>query len=29
MPTLHRLRRTAAEGEMERTGEGWRRDFGR
>lgn len=29
MPTLHRLRRTAADGQMEKTGQAWRRDFGR
>jgi ketol-acid reductoisomerase len=29
MPTLHRLRRTAADSEMEKTGTAWRRDFGR
>jgi ketol-acid reductoisomerase len=29
MPQLHRLRRTAAEGAMESTGEAWRRDFGK
>lgn len=28
MPRLHRMRRTAAESEMERTGAAWRRDFG-
>lgn len=28
MPTLHRLRRTAAESRMERTGHEWRREFG-
>ena len=29
MPQLHRLRRTAAESEMERTGTQWRKDFGK
>ncbi len=29
MPQLHRLRRTAAESEMERTGAQWRTDFGK
>jgi ketol-acid reductoisomerase len=29
MPTLHRLRRTAADSEMEKTGQTWRQDFGR
>ena len=29
MPMLHRLRRTAAESEMEKTGTTWRRDFGK
>jgi ketol-acid reductoisomerase len=29
MPTLHRMRRTAAAGEMERTGHDWRREFGK
>ena len=29
MPQLHRLRRTAAEGAMEKTGTQWRRDFGK
>ena len=28
-PQLHRMRRTAAEGLMEKTGEAWRRDFGK
>jgi len=29
MPQLHRLRRTAAEGEMEKTGVVWRKEFGK
>src|SRR4029077_10620522 len=29
MPTLNRLRRTAAQSEMEQTGEAWRKDFGK
>jgi len=29
MPMLHRLRRTAAQSEMEKVGEAWRRDFGK
>lgn len=29
MPTLHRLRRTAAESPMEKTGQRWRREFGK
>jgi ketol-acid reductoisomerase len=29
MPTLHRLRRTAAESQMEKTGHEWRREFGK
>jgi len=29
MPQLHRLRRTAAESEMEKTGATWRKEFGR
>ena len=29
MPTPHRLRRTAADSEMEKTGQTWRQDFGR
>jgi len=29
MPQLHRMRRTASEGLMERTGADWRRDFGK
>jgi ketol-acid reductoisomerase len=29
MPMLHRLRRTAAESEMEKTGTAWRKDFGK
>jgi ketol-acid reductoisomerase len=29
MPQLHRLRRTAAESEMEKTGTTWRKEFGR
>lgn len=29
MPMLHRLRRTAAESEMEKTGEQWRKEFGK
>ena len=29
MPQLHRLRRTAAESEMEKTGEKWREEFGK
>jgi ketol-acid reductoisomerase len=29
MPQLHRLRRTAAESQMERTGAQWRKDFGK
>jgi ketol-acid reductoisomerase len=28
MPMLHRLRRTAAAGEMEQTGRQWRQEFG-
>jgi ketol-acid reductoisomerase len=28
MPMLHRLRRTAAESEMEQTGRRWREEFG-
>jgi hypothetical protein len=29
MPMLHRLRRTAANSEMEKTGAAWRKDFGK
>src|SRR3954453_4793131 len=29
MPTLHRMRRTAANSEMEKTGEKWRKEFGK
>ena len=29
MPTLHRMRRTAAASDMEKTGETWRREFGK
>jgi len=29
MPQLHRLRRTAAQSEMESTGAQWRGDFGK
>ena len=29
MPTLHRLRRTATESQMEQTGRAWRREFGK
>jgi ketol-acid reductoisomerase len=29
MPMLHRLRRTAAESQMEITGKQWREDFGK
>ncbi len=29
MPMVHRLRRTAAQSEMEKVGEAWRRDFGK
>src|SRR6185295_1771429 len=29
MPTLHRMRRTAAASEMERTGQVWRKEFGK
>jgi ketol-acid reductoisomerase len=29
MPTLHRMRRTAANSEMEQTGERWRKEFGK
>jgi ketol-acid reductoisomerase len=29
MPMLHRMRRTAAEGTMEKTGHEWRREFGK
>jgi ketol-acid reductoisomerase len=29
MPQLHRMRRTAAESSMEKTGEAWRKDFGK
>jgi len=29
MPQLHRLRRTAAESEMEKTGTQWRKEFGK
>ncbi|MGA2582272.1 MAG: ketol-acid reductoisomerase [Tepidisphaeraceae bacterium] len=29
MPMLHRMRRTAAESEMEKTGKTWRKDFGK
>jgi len=29
MPMLHRLRRTAAESDMEKTGKSWRKEFGK
>jgi ketol-acid reductoisomerase len=29
MPMLHRKRRTAAEGDMEKTGKSWRKEFGK
>jgi ketol-acid reductoisomerase len=29
MPTLHRMRRTAANSSMEKTGQSWRKEFGK